>query len=526
MASPATRPDQNADFFASFQLMERYLERLSDLQNVQDRREFFQKVMAVLAPVIDPCCHQVHVWDEESSAWRLFDDGAEGFALPGVSHEGVLWALDRTQYNLVPEPDPRPELRCYVVLPFVVRDRPTAVLVAGTPFAHDQLPLVVSKLIAHFSRQVESVFENLELYGKIQQLRNLFDNIIESVPHALLAMSTSGRVLAMNTNAEFMFDVKSIFALDENFKAVFSPAVAEVFTGLMVKALSGESLIDYEFEHSLDGKVSITIGISTSLLQNRNDKPIGVLFLCRDLSLSREVTKLRELDQLKTEFVNTVSHELKTPLTAIIGGVEILQADAATLGGDQVEIVGVIAEGARRLQTLISDLLDLSKLQSGTVQLKEGVFALADLVREALAVQKRSDKHAIKLEVQKDLPGVVVDGQKILQVLTNLVSNAIKYSPAGGAVVIRCRLDGEWVRVEVQDQGLGIRKEDLGKIWEKFYRVDSSLSSEIEGTGLGLTIVKHIVELHGGKIWAESEHGKGSTFIFLLPLRVGLANER
>ena len=216
-----------------------------------------------------------------------------------------------------------------------------------------------------------------------------------------------------------------------------------------------------------------------------------------------------------------MSHELKTPLTAILGGLEIIQDDVAQLPEDMREIIGVIGDGAARLRNLIFDLLDVSKLESGRVNLQEEPTNIQDIFTEALRVQHPHAKHTIVTNIAKDVPPILMDRAKMIQCLTNFVSNAIKYSPNGGTITLSASINPQtrMLMVSVADQGLGIAERHLKKIWQKFYRVDASYTSEIEGTGLGLVIVKAIVELHGGTVWVESVVGKGSTFFLTIPLR-------
>ena len=356
---------------------------------------------------------------------------------------------------------------------------------------------------------------------QLLQLSSLFDNIIESVPHAIVAISGDDRVVALNANAEFLFDVKRIFAMDEPYKEAFPEALVEVFDNLIAQSLmAGVGLADTEIDLDINGTM-ISAGISLNLLRDREGKPQGHLFLCRDLSLSREVQKLRELDQLKSEFVNTVSHELKTPLTAILGGLEVLEDDIAAMDEDTRELMEVVQSGAFRLRDLIFDLLDVSRLEAGRINLKEAPTAIADVIADALKVQHPHPNHQIVVDVDDGLPEIFMDKAKVVQCVTNFVSNAIKYSPDGGEVRVKATKNNitRMMVVSVSDQGLGIAPEHQKKVWEKFYRVDAGYTQDIEGTGLGLVIVKRIVELHGGVVWIESEVGKGSTFCLSLPLK-------
>mgnify|MGYP005845770717 CR=1 FL=1 len=227
---------------------------------------------------------------------------------------------------------------------------------------------------------------------------------------------------------------------------------------------------------------------------------------------------LRHLSLLKTQFVSTVSHELRSPLTPIVGYSEIL-----TMGSypdEQVQEMGAeINRAARQMQSLVDDLLDLSRIETGQLRLSLEPTALENLVDEAIRdTATMSSNHEIRAVVDGPLPTLIADPVRIKQVLHNLLSNAVKYSPSGGLVLVRASVVRNEVRVSVADQGLGIPAEKLSRLFEMFYRAESELTRKVRGTGIGLAISKHIVESHGGRIWVESEVGRGSTFYFSLPL--------
>ena len=236
----------------------------------------------------------------------------------------------------------------------------------------------------------------------------------------------------------------------------------------------------------------------------------------------RDITSEDEIAQMKNEFVSTVSHELRTPLTSIKGYVDlILDGDAGDINDIQREFLSIVKDNSDRLVQLINDMLDISRIESGRIHLKVAPEEVGDLVEGAVdtfrAVLTQTDR-SVDVSVPDDLPAVSADGDRVRQVLINLISNAIKYSPNGGEVRVAAeQLDGG-VKIAVHDQGLGISREDQQLLFTKFYRVDSALTREIGGTGLGLSICKSIIELLGGEIGCDSEAGEGSTFWFTLPV--------
>jgi len=236
--------------------------------------------------------------------------------------------------------------------------------------------------------------------------------------------------------------------------------------------------------------------------------------------IKKQNERLKELDRMKSEFLSTAAHELRTPLTSILGFSEILlkrKLDEER----RSRFLKIINEESAGLAGLINDLLDVSRIESGRgFKIKKAPTDVKDIILENVDLFKsQTDKHTFKVNLPSDLVKIELDKDKIDQVMENLLSNAIKFSPQGGKITVSIEQADEKVKMSVTDTGIGIPKKDLPHIFEKFYRADNASSQAIGGTGLGLGIVKYIVESHGGEISAESKLGKGSTFSFTLPTR-------
>jgi len=240
------------------------------------------------------------------------------------------------------------------------------------------------------------------------------------------------------------------------------------------------------------------------------------------LARVRAVARVKQAEQMQADLMSMVSHELRTPLSGILGFTELL-LDGQVAGEEAHEFLEIVHREATRLNRLVDDLLHVQRFESGRESFDFCPQAVQQLVAPLRhTFRARQETHPLVLDLPADPPLVYADGPKIEQVLFNLVSNAIKFSPAGGEVRIRAwREPGEpggQVVVAVADHGLGIPPEDLERIFQKFYRVRTPDRRDIYGTGLGLTICRQIVEAHGGRIWVESELGQGSTFYFALPV--------
>ena len=234
-----------------------------------------------------------------------------------------------------------------------------------------------------------------------------------------------------------------------------------------------------------------------------------------------DITDLRKLERVRRDFVANVSHEFKTPLTAIQGFAETLLAGAMDDPQHRVRFLQIILEHSRRLARLTDDLLELSKMDADRLALEVDRLSASQLVQSCVETTQRvaNEKHLrFSINLPQSLPDVAADRRRIAEVLQNLLDNAIQYTPAGGEIVVSASAGGQEVTFTVSDTGIGIPQVDQPRIFERFYRVDVARSREVGGTGLGLSIAKHLVEAHGGRIWVESEVGRGSQFHFTVPV--------
>lgn len=243
----------------------------------------------------------------------------------------------------------------------------------------------------------------------------------------------------------------------------------------------------------------------------------------RTEELQKANIALEKANRLKSEFLATMSHELRTPLNAIIGFAEVLRDEiTGALNTEQKEYVGDIHSSGQHLLSMINSILDLSKIEAGKFELQYEEFSVENAINEVLnTIMGSSHKKGISIRthVHEDIPSLMADKVKFKQIMFNLLSNAVKFTPENGRITINARLSNQHVQIAVSDTGIGIKSDDMNKLFEAFRQVDGSYARRYEGTGLGLILTKRLVELHGGKIWAKSEYGKGSTFTFTLPLK-------
>ena len=240
--------------------------------------------------------------------------------------------------------------------------------------------------------------------------------------------------------------------------------------------------------------------------------------------IKQQNIKLKKLDRIKSDFLNVTSHELRTPMSAMKGYIQMIKKQ--TLGEtteDQKNALNIVLRNIDRLDHLIQDILDISRLESGTLKLIPGKTNVKTMVEETVeTMQPSADlKHiTINTVIEDKIPEITVDQERIKQVIINIISNAIKFSPDGSIINVRPKEDKDFILIEIQDFGRGIPKDNQKKIFETFYQVDSGMDRKFGGAGLGLAISRGIILAHGGEIWVESIVGKGSTFYFTLPVVV------
>jgi two-component system phosphate regulon sensor histidine kinase PhoR len=336
-----------------------------------------------------------------------------------------------------------------------------------------------------------------------QQLA-LFNSMVEGV----LLLDASGRVRLINQALEQLFGLNS----DIRGRTIMEAFRLHQLQELVNRAVIEKQVLGEEIDlPGLDGRC---LQVNAVSLVNRESRQQGMILVFHDL------TRLKQLENTRKEFVANVSHELRTPLSLIKGYVETLMDGAKDDPAVAQRFLQTIDKHADRLTYLIEDLLTISKLESGQIVLNLQRVELRPIVERVIDdLSSRAAEKKIKLESSLP-PDVFVhaDADRLQQVLSNLVDNAIKYGKPEGDVVISSEwIDGKTVKVSVEDNGPGVPAEATERVFERFYRVDRARSREQGGTGLGLAIVKHIVQSHGGEVGVTSELGKGSKFYFTLP---------
>lgn len=376
------------------------------------------------------------------------------------------------------------------------------------------------KLLSFVASQTSIALENQELYARLQHSREYIENILESINNGIITINMTDRITQINKNATAMLGLPSADIIGVNYKDALAKDIVKIIDKIKRRTLKDGFAFESMFEYAPVKNLKIPLAISSSQLLGEQTKCIGIIIVLRDMSASKEIERLRQLDELKSEFVSSVSHELRTPLSIIKSYVEaILNQVSPTDYETQREFLHVVNNETDRMSGLVGDLLDIARIESGKFELELAPVMLSEIVRLVLkTLEGRSSEHQIVTHIPATLPRLSADRDKMVRVLFNLLDNAIKFSPDGGKVNITASVKGKMITCTISDQGLGIAKKDIPYIFDKFYRVENPETSEISGTGLGLPIVRHIIEAHGGKISVKSTPGKRTTFTLQLPV--------
>jgi PAS domain S-box-containing protein len=467
----------------------------------------------------------------------------QGESTPFASGEGLAgWVFENRQSLLIEDvrEDPRwveaegygTRTRSLILAPLMVDLENYGVMTIADErpgfFNEDHLRLVDTA-----AGQVARAVSNAQLYNFLsetaqelggtlrreQREASKSQAILQSIADGVVFTDPEGKIILINAAAEKILGTKRRAVIGQDVRNMFTAFEVSGREAMLeaMEALASDPTAEEDEPRIIQSSMAVeqtTVAAHLAPVFSSDGEYLGIVSAFRDIT--REV----QADIAKTEFVSTVSHELRTPLTSIKGYTDLLLGDAVgPLRDNQRQFMSIIRNNADRLTALINDLLDISRIESGRVKLEleplqiEGVVQdVVDTLRAPIEAKGLS----LRVEIAEDLRQVQGDRDRLTQVLTNLVGNAYRYTPEGEVSIEVSQMSGA-LRVDVSDTGIGISPGDQGKIWDRFFRASHPVVEEAGGTGLGLAIVKMFVEIHGGRIWVDSELDRGSTFTFILP---------
>lgn len=405
-----------------------------------------------------------------------------------------------------------------VVLPLTVRKQVVGIILIfrnyqGSFSAND------TALLQSFADQAAIAVRNAQLYSQVSREKRQMDGLLESAADGILLMNASNQIEVCNPAFAHMLGVTPQKLLGKNHSDVLR--LRQPKDGMTLEQaeaggwpLTPNAALYVEGDLIRDNGLPLPVGITYAPLLDPDDSLVDIVATVRD------ITRYREAEELKSTFVSVVSHELKTPVALIKGYVSTLRREDVRWEQDIVQdSLKVIEEEADHLTELIENLLDASRLQAGALSIHLTDLDLRHLTeRVCERMRTQSGNHTIEVDFSADFPIILGDEDRLAQVLNNMISNAIKYSPEGGKVTVSGRARREQVILCVSDEGPGISPGDIPHIFDRFYR-SSETARTTKGTGLGLYLSRAIVEAHGGRIWADPKPGSGARICFSLPRR-------
>ena len=385
-----------------------------------------------------------------------------------------------------------------IYVPLTVKERVIGVLEVDNRKTRNPFSEYHVALVTALADYASIAIENARLYSRTEVERNKLETILTNIEEAVIVVDHDGRVVLINRKANEAFGIKEKNFLGKRLREVITHQ--EMLETVKERNNANPSRVELTLE---DGRVL-----------NAQLTPIPEVGLVLTM---QDITHLKELDRIKSDFVNTVSHDLRSPLTAILGYVELIDR-VGTVNEQQREFIRRVQISVHNITSLINDLLDLGRIEAGFDARKE-IVPFAGIIHFAVdGLKSRADEKSLELtlDIPEELPQVLGNPVRLRQLLNNLLANAIKYTPNHGKIRIYAHAEGGQIILQISDNGPGIPPADQPYIFDKFYRA-SNVPNDTPGTGLGLAIVKSIVENHLGRIWVESNIGQGTSFTVVLP---------
>lgn len=418
--------------------------------------------------------------------------------------------------------------RSLLSVPLIAKDKVLGVIILGETGRSRRFTAEEVELASTLASSVAVAIENARLYEEIERTRDFLNNILDSSADSIITTSLDGRITFFSRGAEELFGYRAEDMLGKSVLELYPEELRKERMKWVERLKKGETLRNIKTRVYNSKGDLVHINLSLSLLRDSNGKAIGTVGIAKDITaevearenLKEAYQRLRELDRLKDELIANVSHELRTPITIAKTAMELALEERDAEQRRRLLSMGINA--MRRQDYIVGDLISFQEIRSRKYRLK---MESIDVGHVALIVAEETKPKAMAKNVRMEvraadgLPLVKADFNEVKHALRNLVDNAVKFNREGGRVLIEVKRKEGFLQVSVADTGIGIPRRYREKIFEKFYQIDSGPKRRYGGMGMGLAIVKSVVEAHGGRVWVESKPGRGSTFYFTLPLK-------
>ncbi|HOD42019.1 MAG TPA: ATP-binding protein [Candidatus Wallbacteria bacterium] len=528
----------NTDLKSSLDDIISILTKFSEAISIKfDLKNLLELVCDTLKDIIKYSSIAITIYDGEKDSFNYMAlrnvEPAIDAKIKNIIGDGLAhWSISQKRSIVLPDMENNAEATVLIV-PLITQMETVGVIFMYCKKTAESFMQQDLEFLNILGAQSAIAIKNTFLYNEmglknqdLADLKNYLNDVINNMVTGIIVLDMQGVIKTFNHVAENLICVSANATIGKVYNEILPLSISEKLKEAFTEAAAADlqhtkPFNELEVDYSETGKI-IPIRISYNCIKDSNSKIFAIIFMLRDMSESREIQRLREIDKIKSELVANVSHELRTPLTSIKAYSETLIDIVGSEDVDtQKEFLNIICQESERLTNLISNLLDLSKLEAGDFKLVLSSVNLSEIVKKcALLVKELAGQKgvSISVEIPQQASNISCDASKIEQVIINLLSNAIKYNkPEGGKVDVSLKENKSNFEIVIKDTGIGMPKEALGKIFEKFFRVDSSLTYQVSGTGLGLAIVKHIIEKHNGQITVESAINAGSKFTVTLP---------
>ncbi|MCR8847793.1 ATP-binding protein [Rossellomorea sp. SC111] len=503
--------------------LERRNEFIHGISSSLNKQEVLESIVKSMSHVMGASRGMIVLMDEQKSnaVYGISKKGADQFLT--YIYNGIHQRLfdSREPFSLKREMAPSEKgyheeiLYSYdLFLPVLSVDQQVEAIMVFSRFGNDFTKQELGEYTS-LAKQISISLQKITLFEESETNRQLTQDILNNIQEGIQLIDKDGNNLLMNRKLSALIK-DGIDGLQQSGYQTWKQALIDrvedkekldkYFETIVKEGKTGKHLLTY---HLVDSKEVFQV-YSESLY--RGEEQIGTIFV------HRNITKEFEVDQMKSEFVSTVSHELRTPLSSVLGFTELMLTRDLKPERTKKYLTTIYQE-AKRLTSLINDFLDVQRMESGRQTFDKKFEDVVPVIQQVIDTQRvNAPHHSFNIARDTDCTIVLGDRDKLSQAFTNLISNAIKYSPDGGTITIGFREGEESILIDIRDEGLGIPQEAIPNLFNKFYRVDNSDQRRIGGTGLGLTIVKEIIETHEGDITVSSQEGKGSVFTIRLPI--------
>lgn len=519
--------DLNTALTESLRKLTSFQKRLLNIHRGESIDTILDRMELLLVETIPIVYLQLYLQTEDGSLDLVRSLAPEDIG-KSLNWSYVSWAIEHEELAILPleEEATQDGYQSILLLPLAGNLGLIGLLILWVDFPASASTQEQTMLLTILAQTTASALEAHAFRQRIAAANAKLLDVVETVPHGILALDKEGRVNLINSTMEFMLGIRREDVIGQPYAKHLPPVVIGILDHHRANRILEEKEISIEIRGSQE-----YFGITVTPLRGEGESEGGGghVVLCRDLKLSREVERLREVDAMKSDFLSLVSHELRTPLTSIMAYSETLLMEGMIEDeAERREYLQIIHDEGERLTRLINDVLDLTKMEAGKLEYIYEEIQINDVIRRALqssaSLIKQKGLETVT-ELDPNLPLARADSDRMMQVLMNLLSNAIKFTESGGRITIRSYVSEPFsgstlptITFSVSDTGCGIAPENISRVFSKFEQIES-IDHHSVGTGLGMPICQQIIESgHGGKIWLESKVGVGTTFFVRIPL--------